>query len=192
MLERNGPDMKKQPEVTERTKAILMDTFWQFYCKNDIRKISIRDITEKAGYNRSTFYQYFIDIYDLLSQIEDSLVDNIIDNVKNSLVSEIGSDLIEQLARVYDLKGKYITVLLSKGGESKFSEKLKSSLSPIIMNRLGIENDRPHTDLMFEFALSGMLSAITKWYSLRKPIPSEEMVVLFRSILFKGVSSYIV
>ena len=183
--------MKKQPEITERTKAVLMDTFWQFYCKNDIRKISIRNITEKAGYNRSTFYQYFVDIYDLLGQIEDSLAEYIISNVTESLISETGSDLIEQLARMYDLKGEYITVLLSKGGESKFAEKLKSSLSPIILNRFGIKNNKPQTDIMFEFAVSGMLSAITKWYSSGKPIPSEEIVSMLRMLLFKGVSAYV-
>ena len=183
--------MNKQPEVTERTKAILMDSFWQLYCKKDIRKISVKDITEKAGYNRSTFYQYYIDVYDLLSQIEDSLVEYIIDNVKKSFVSDMGNDLIEQLARLYDSKGEYITVLLSKGGESKFTEKLKFSLSPIVIDSLRIEKDKPQMDLVFEFAVSGMLSAITKWYRLGKLIPSEEMVSMLRLLLFKGVSSFV-
>ncbi|WP_099468077.1 TetR/AcrR family transcriptional regulator [Konateibacter massiliensis] len=183
--------MKKQPEVTERTKALLIDAFWKLYRENDIRKISIKDITEKAGYNRSTFYQYFSDVYDLLSQMEDSLIQYITDNVKASLVSDIGNDFIEQLAKLYDLKGEYISVLLSENGDPMFAEKLKSALSPIIIDKLEIKRDKAHTDLMFEFAISGMLSAITKWYNLGKPISSEEMVVMLRSMLRKGVSSYI-
>ncbi|AEF16692.1 regulatory protein TetR [Thermoanaerobacterium xylanolyticum LX-11] len=183
--------MKKQPEVTERTKAILMDSFWQLYRENDIRKITIKDITEKAGYNRSTFYQYFVDVYDLLNQLEDSLIQYISDNVKLSLVSSIGDDFIEQMAQLYDLKGEYISVLLSKNGDPMFAEKLKSALSFIIFDKLEIKRDKAHMDLMFEFAISGMLSAITKWYNLGKPIPSKEMVVMLRSMLFKGASSYI-
>lgn len=180
--------MKKQPEVTERTKAILMDSFWQLYRKNDIRKISIKDITEKAGYNRSTFYQYFIDIYDLLNQLEDSLIQYITDNVKANLVSANENDFIKQFSQLYDLKGEYISVLLSKNGDPMFAEKLKSALSFIIIDKFEIKRDKIHSNLMFEFAISGILSAITKWYNLGKPIPSEELVVMLRSMLFNGVS----
>jgi AcrR family transcriptional regulator len=187
--DKRGLSLKKQPEVTERTKATLMDAFWQLYRENDIRKISIKDITEKAGYNRSTFYQYFVDVYDLLSQIEDSLVQAIVDNVKASFVSKNGNDFIAQLAGLYDLKGEYISVLLSKNGDPALAEKLKSALSFIIIDNLEIKGDKVHTDLIFEFGMSGILSTITKWYNLGKPIPSEEMVVMLRSMLSNGVSS---
>jgi len=81
--------MKKQPEITERTKAILTDAFWQLYCQKDIHNISVKEITDKGGFNRSTFYQYFTDVYDVLNQIEDSLIDCVISHVRESLKLEI-------------------------------------------------------------------------------------------------------
>lgn len=182
--------MKKQPELTERTKNILIDTFWQLYRENDIRKITIKDITEKAGYNRSTFYQYFIDIYDVLNQLEDSLIDYISITINSSFEQANGNDFIEQFAQLYELKGEYISVLLGENGDPLFVEKLKTNLKCIVPAKLEIKKDMPNSDLMFEFAISAILSTITKWYNLGKPIPSEELVIMLRTLLFNGTSYY--
>lgn len=57
--------MKKQPQITEQTKACLREAFWTLYTKKPIEKISIKEITDLAGYNRGTFYLYYKDVYDL-------------------------------------------------------------------------------------------------------------------------------
>ena len=69
--------MKKQPEITKQTKQNLSDAFWQIYCEKRIEKITVKDITTKAGYNRSTFYEYYTDVYDVLEQIESSVLPDI-------------------------------------------------------------------------------------------------------------------
>ena len=51
--------MKKQPELTAQTKENLMEAFWQIYCEKRIEKVTVKEITAKAGYNRSTFYRVF-------------------------------------------------------------------------------------------------------------------------------------
>lgn len=52
-----------------------------------IEKISIQEITNKAGYNRSTFYQYFSDIYELLTYVEDELLSYIKMGLENKQLS---------------------------------------------------------------------------------------------------------
>ena len=58
--------MKKQPEKTAKTKQIFVDVFCKLYTQKPFEKILVQEITNKAGYNRSTFYEYFSDMYDLL------------------------------------------------------------------------------------------------------------------------------
>ena len=55
--------MKNNTEIISKTKQDLIDAFWCLYCEKRIEKITIKEITVKAGYNRSTFYEYFTDIY---------------------------------------------------------------------------------------------------------------------------------
>lgn len=65
--------MKKHPKITEQTKQTLVKFFLLSNKENEIHKITINDICKMANYNRSTFYQYFSDIYDLRNFIENKL-----------------------------------------------------------------------------------------------------------------------
>ncbi len=65
--------MKKHPKITEQTKQTLVKFFLLSNKENKIHKITINDICKMANYNRSTFYQYFSDIYDLRNFIENKL-----------------------------------------------------------------------------------------------------------------------
>lgn len=50
--------MRKKPEQTEMTRSSFQNAFWILYEKRSIEKITVKDICNMAGYNRSTFYQY--------------------------------------------------------------------------------------------------------------------------------------
>ena len=63
--------MAKRPHITETTRKNLIDAFWKLYQTKPIERISVREITDIAGYNRGTFYLYFKDVHDVLEQIED-------------------------------------------------------------------------------------------------------------------------
>lgn len=179
--------MNKQTGTTERTKSILLDAFWQLYCHEDIRKISVKDITDKAGYNRSTFYQYFIDIYDVLEQIEDSLINYIAKNVSSILTSENDNDWMKQITAMYDSKSEYLSVLLGKNGDPAFPDRLKTVMRPIFINKIKIDTSDFQANLMLELTSSGILACIMYWHNQGKPVPAEEVVVMVRSIMKKGV-----
>lgn len=69
--------MKKQPKITEKTQKNLIDAFLSLNKEQEIQKITINNICKLANYNRSTFYQYFSDIYELRNFIENSLLNNL-------------------------------------------------------------------------------------------------------------------
>ena len=60
--------------MTEQTRANLTQAFWSLYLERPIEKITVREITERAGYNRATFYLYFRDVYDLFEQLEEDIL----------------------------------------------------------------------------------------------------------------------
>ena len=62
--------MYKQSVTAEKTRQKLIDAFLSLYATRRIDKITVREITNMAGYNRGTFYAYFFDVYDVLEQIE--------------------------------------------------------------------------------------------------------------------------
>lgn len=180
--------MKKQPEITAQTKENLTEAFWILYCKKKIDSITVKDITDKAGYHRSTFYEYFVDIYDVLNQLEDSLVEYIkVNGIESGEINLPDEDLTQKVAAIYEVKGKYLSVLLSENGDPHFANKIKSIMRPIVGEVFKLSESNVQALYIFEFAFSAIIATITHWYRTDKNIPSQEMAFLVRSMLMQGV-----
>lgn len=94
---------EKAAPYTEQTKNNLRIAFWSLYAQKPIEKISIKEITELAGYNRGTFYLYYNDVYDLLHQIEEEILGKITDVLNDSLEKNDTFDLSGQMGILLDL-----------------------------------------------------------------------------------------
>lgn len=179
---------EKKPEVTAVTKEKLMASFWKFYWEKKIEKITVKEITDEAGYYRSTFYDYFIDIYDVLEQLETRLILTLKENVQNSLVMKQQKDIIEILANMYETQGEYLSILLGKGGDPNFHQKLKESLRPMLFHEFGLSKNDVYNQLIFEFGIASIISTIGHWYDNEKPITNEQLAILIRSMLMNGTT----
>ena len=183
--------MKKQPEITARTRENLIQAFWSLYCEKKIEHITVKEITDKAGYHRSTFYEYFVDIYDVLNQLEDALLEHSKMNVIKSLDAGSKDDFTQKIANIYEEKGNYLSVLLGENGDPQFAQKMKSIMRPALSNALGLSEEDIHTSYIFEFGMSAIIGTITYWYNNKKELPAKELARLIRSMLETGVASEI-
>ena len=179
--------MKKQPEITALTRGNLMQAFWCLYCQKEIDHISVKEITDKAGYHRSTFYEYFADVYDVLNQLENELLTKMKEEVIQSLSIEINKHLVQILADHYEAQGEYLRVLLGENGDPHFARKLKAEMGSALMRRFGLPENDIHTSYILEFGLSAIMSTITHWYQRNNDLPPSDLVVLVRSMLLNGV-----
>lgn len=60
--------VKKDPRVT-RSRIQIIDSFILLSGKKPFSSITVKDITKEAQINRATFYNHFLDKYDLLEQV---------------------------------------------------------------------------------------------------------------------------
>ena len=180
--------MKKQPQITAQTRENLIQAFWSLYCRKKIEHITIKDITDKAGYHRSTFYEYFVDIYDVLNQLENTLLAYIKMNIIKNLEAGLNDDFTQNIANIYEEKGNYLSVLLGENGDPQFVQKLKAIMRPVLTNTFGLPENNIHTSYIFEFGLSAIIGTLTHWYNQEKEIPSQELARLIRSMLQTGVA----
>lgn len=61
-----------------RTRNAIMAAFGQLLEEHPLNKITVKDIVDRCGVNRNTFYYYFRDIPDLAEQIVEEKTDQII------------------------------------------------------------------------------------------------------------------
>lgn len=57
--------MENKCGAAERTRKNLIRAFWQCYEEKPFTEVTAKSVTQIAGYNRSTFYQYFDNVSDL-------------------------------------------------------------------------------------------------------------------------------
>ena len=179
--------MTKHLETKVLTRENLIQAFWDLYRKKKIDQISIKEITEKAGYHRSTFYEYFVDIYDLLNQLEESLLTYIQENVLLSLGGIQNEDFVGGMADLYETNGQFFSVLLGENGDPLFAKKLKAVMQPALMKAFGLPGSDIQAGYIFEFGISAIIETITHWYQSNKNLPSKELILLIRSMLMNGV-----
>jgi AcrR family transcriptional regulator len=181
-----GDGMNKQPEITDRTRKNLVDAFWSLYTSKRIDKITVREITSKAGYNRGTFYEYFRDVYDVLEYIENQSLPAIEDLPPWKGLEVHSTELFASFLELYRERYKYYKVLLGEKGDPAFQRKLKDSLKSKIIeaqSRKGLVNVN-ELDLMLEYSLSGLIGILI--YSFEhKPEMSDEQLMAALYNLFK-------
>jgi AcrR family transcriptional regulator len=57
----------------QRTRKLILDAFIALTVEKGFAAVTVRDITERAMINRSTFYRHYLDKYDLLEQYMDGV-----------------------------------------------------------------------------------------------------------------------
>lgn len=181
--------MHKRKENTLQTKQNILDAFWSIYCEKRIEKISVKEITDKAGYNRSTFYQYFIDVYDVLDTIEKSLIPTLNELPPIMIGSTQRGMPIEAFFELYEKNRKYYSVLLGEKGDPAFVGMLKNTIKPLIMQEItsGLDVDRVELDYVLEYTLSAMIGVMSYWHKQSDRLSYEKVHQLIHKLMIQGV-----
>ena len=176
---------KKQPEITMMTKQIIKDSFWELYKEQKIENITVKDITQKAGFNRSTFYAYFTDVYDLLEQIEDDLMPGIEHLPPIDASREHSVDYLKNIISIYEKNSAFYSVLLSENGDPRFAKKMKnvfkSMMLETIKSRVNLSPEE--LDYALEFLVGATLSIVKHWFDQDKNIPMQQLIPLMYKLM---------
>lgn len=181
--------MNKQPEVTEQTRARLRAAFWELYRTRPIERISVREITERAGYNRATFYLYYHDVYELLAGIEDEVIAQV-HAVASRLLPDEELDFSRHMGFIMQMAAsghEYFSVLIGEHGDPAFARRFKDELRPVLERFLvpGDVSDPREREIICELYLSGIVSAVSLWLSEDEPLPADAFVGLVARALLR-------
>ena len=60
----------------KQAKARIRQAFTKLLREKPIQRIAVKELCQEAGVNRSTFYAHYQDIYDLLTKIEEDMLED--------------------------------------------------------------------------------------------------------------------
>lgn len=182
--------MRKQPEITTKTRKKIIDTFWELYRNFRIEKISIGMLMKQSGMNRSTFYEYFTDIYDLLDQAEKELLDSIEQHLDEYFANKNIISLNEftrEFADIFSMYDNKVFLLLSSKGDSDFSKKLKERIRKHITAFVDMNPDSFEFEYILTFIISSLGCILSHWYEDGKQENPEQILELMHTLIATGV-----
>ncbi|WP_431090630.1 TetR/AcrR family transcriptional regulator [Paenibacillus sp. 8b26] len=144
--------MEKQIDPrTLRTRKLIMDAFIELSTKKDFKDFTIGDITSAATVNRATFYNHFIDKYDLLEKVlRESVMREVLQEVRTHediteetiratfiSIIKFHTSISNQCPRSYKAFSPQIEIIFKYELQAFFSEWAKKKRSN--QNRIEVE-----------------------------------------------------
>lgn len=170
--------MKKSESRYFNTALRMDQAFLELLEKKDMEYITVKEICEAAGVNRSTFYLHYETIGDLLAESVQYMNEQFLEHMKmrgEAFVSRIRECPLEEL---YLVTPAYLTPYLEYIAQNKrlFRTALKNSgslglgktyrrmmrhvFTPILERFQIAEPDRPY---MVAFYIHGLMAIISEW-----------------------------
>jgi AcrR family transcriptional regulator len=178
------PMVTKQPEVTAATRRAFVEAYCQLQEESPGSAVTVRALTERAGYNRTTFYRYFPDTPAVIEWMEDDVISAVLDGVAKRKPEDSPADeLASVFARLNETHRMQLGVLFAPTNRSRFTEKLKRAVEPVYAEPLGADLGDPRVRALLDMFFSAVFSQVAKWFDGSSALSPDEVLELNRSLL---------
>lgn len=190
----NSPNLKQPDHRTQVTKLLLRRAFTGLLKQKPIQSISVKELCAVAGINRGTFYSHYRDIYDLLEQLEQEMLEDFkkaleplfAQDVKRLAPVKITAEVFRCLKENADL----CVVTLGDNGDKVFAMKLLSLGRQWCVDTYSryFEKATPkQIEYFYAFASSGCIGLLQKWLSDGMTDSVEEIASMAENIMLNGL-----
>jgi AcrR family transcriptional regulator len=170
----------KEDRRIKKTKQLLKSGLVELMSEKDVQNITIKELVEKVDINRSTFYLHYTDIYELLKEIEDNLMEEIwevFNTYKNIEHLEESYAFLLTLYKTFEKNRGLCKVLVSNRSNASFIQSMEESMEQEIRRKLQDLIGSP--DLIapnsYIFYRCGCIGLLKYWITTDAPESPEEM-----------------
>ena len=168
-----------------RSKKSIKSAFTQLIEeKRDINKITIKEIVERADISKSTFYAHYSDIYAVVEEIENEIVnclsnalDNFIKTDKKEFLHFL-NEFIGFLNQNEDLYKKLFKLI-------KYENNLVYKMKKIIIDKLMVNdnlsylnNNKNYKEVVFYYLANGIIYTLGDFYKGEIKLSLNEIAIL--------------
>jgi AcrR family transcriptional regulator len=167
-------NVRKSKKAIQKAFAELLSE------KNDINKITVKELVERADISKSTFYSHYQDIYSVKEEFEDEII---------SLLNSLLEDYLKSHTLDYPTYIKKLIELLKKNEDlykkiflsdlpSKFINNLKDKCNDVIskdvhLNFLSEDNNKRKAEI--DFITNGTIHLFVDYFKGKIPQTLDEI-----------------
>jgi len=154
----------KSPQRHTLTKRLIREAMLELLKAKSIQKISVRELCDAAGINRTTFYNHYDSTYEVLAEIEEHFLAQLsaADTISNG---EDGLERhIEALCQKLKQNADTALLLLTNNADPDFSSKLlKTQECSEIWQKAGSAYSEEESELLTKFVSGGAYAMVCSW-----------------------------
>lgn len=165
------------------TKRALSDAMKELMLEKPFQKINIRQICERCGMSRKSFYYHFKDKYDLVNYIFQS---EFAFEAQQRRYLQGWEFLLDLMEYFYDNRRFYVNAF-SVEGQNSFSESFGEFLYPVAVHYFSsVFPDDGAIDFYAVFLTDSLRVSIFRWLKEGTPLSPQEYVDRIRSFVNTG------
>ena len=195
-----------------KTRRVIRQCLTELLKTKRIQDITVREISEKADINRGTFYLHYRDIFDLMEQIENELLEELEDVLNHFKAADLLSNPALVFTRVFQLvkeNSDMVSILIGQTGDINFVNRLKDIVREKCLKdwmelfRPGAGGGRQTSrssqntlldDSAFEayysFTVTGCIGLVQYWLDSGLKETPEQLASLVEQIISKGLRMF--
>jgi len=179
--------------------SLLADSLKELVKKHPIEKITIKEITDKAGVIRPTFYNHFQDKYELLEWIIiTEVLEPILPLLKNNMVDQAMLLLFSSIER----EKSFYTKISHMEGQNSFSQIFKDGVRRILLQILAesenksVESKKNQfhcltPELIADYYAQSIGFFVIRWIEQNMDITPEELSKVTNFMMQRSLLDYL-
>ncbi len=182
---------RNEDRRVKRTKRVLRECLFECLETKTIDEITVKELTEKADVNRSTFYFYYKDIGDMMMQIQNEIFKVFEETVIVPQASFVTvEDFTSYLLRFLMFCKEYESIckfVVSNDPNNFLAKKIQTALLEHVPDSHKVFPENDPKRYLTCFAVSAMWETILQWmYDGMKVFPDEMAAFLAQAYFYGG------
>lgn len=176
--------MNKNDARVRYTQHVLKESFLKLLKKKPVNKITVKEVCELSGLNRSTFYSHYSDCFALMEAIEDELLydfEKALAGIKDYNVD----DLIAGIYAMIDRNEGACRALILNGGSSMIVYKMIENArarSIELWKKLVPKANDVELEMLYTHLSNGLMNVVVQGYDKY----SREEITTFVNKMVRG------
>lgn len=173
----------KESRKTRYTRKVIREALNELLKKESLGQITVKELTELADINRSTFYAHYETIDQLVMSIESENAEKILTSLDATEYTDsnfIGKTIklfFELLLKDNEIAYWFLDQNVTGVGRRMIHDYAEKKFIPLWMNNKSIsETDAKYS---FEYIYDGCIGVLSRWYNNRSEISEEDLYSVF-------------
>lgn len=152
-----------------RSRRMIREAFLELLDEKEFSKITVTDIVKRADLNRSTFYAHYADVYSVVEEIQDEIIDRNLELIKQMKYRNIIKDPIPYLNSICDTLEENVRLYTKMGHGADVHmhlDKYRMMMAEDLMNYEVIPEEirkAPFFAIRINFFIGGIMNTYQQW-----------------------------